>query len=90
MADLDRGIEAGFGTGEGLEEIGPKGALIGFWLGGEAGAKAGDGVSGGGGEQVRRQSFFDERVPGFCSAIGVAGAALRAGPAGLATAGGAG
>ena len=72
VVDDDGLVEAGFGAGEGLEEVGPEGALIGLGFAGEVGAEAVDGAGGGGGEHVGRQGALDEGVPGRIPGPGAA------------------
>ena len=63
VVDVGGGVQAGFGSGEGLEGVGPEGALVGLGLLGEVRAEGADGVGGLGGEEVGGERGFDEGVP---------------------------
>ena len=77
VVDVAGGVEAGFGAGEGLEGVGPEGALVGLGELSEAWAVAADGAGSLGGKQLGRKRLFDEGVPGGIPGVGAAGRATK-------------
>lgn len=73
VVDVGGGVESGFGGSDGLEGVGPEGALVGVRELGEAWAVSADGVGGLRGEKLGRKGLFDECVPGRVPGFGAAG-----------------
>lgn len=79
VVDAAGSVEAGFGGGDGLEGVGPEGALVGIRKLGEARAPGADGAGGLRGEKPGWEGLFDECVPGWVPGVGAAGRAAKFG-----------